>query len=196
MVARSRSSLRRPNLRGDPASSESTSPGIDAQSQPDLPDLRSKRVRIPSISDPQRIHKKLRIKPNVRPRQLNIPLRSRRVQDGRPPKPAAPKINTKAVLSSRKPATLTPVSLPTSGDETKNAKLAKAKERPSKLELPPLAAEIFEGRSLRSHDGGSRSKSELAMYFNNYEQMLSLEPSKPGQPMVLHLCTLLTLQMP
>src|SRR5271156_4494043 len=120
MVARSRSSLRRPNLRGDPASSESTSPGIDAQPQPDLQGLRSKRVRIPSISDPQRIHKKLRIKPNVRPRQLNIPLRSRRVQDGRPPKPAAPKINTKAVLSSRKPATLTPISLPTSGDETKN----------------------------------------------------------------------------
>ncbi|KAK2758690.1 hypothetical protein FQN54_003380 [Arachnomyces sp. PD_36] len=34
-------------------------------------------------------------------------------------------------------------------------------------------------RSLRSHDGGSRSKSELAMYFQNYEQMLSLEPKKP-----------------
>lgn len=35
-------------------------------------------------------------------------------------------------------------------------------------------------RSLRSHDGGSRSKSELAMYFQNYEQMISLEPKKPG----------------
>ena len=35
-------------------------------------------------------------------------------------------------------------------------------------------------RSLRSHDGGSRSRSELAMYFQNYEQMLSLEPKKPG----------------
>ncbi|KAK2741889.1 hypothetical protein FQN57_005448 [Myotisia sp. PD_48] len=34
-----------------------------------------------------------------------------------------------------------------------------------------------EKRSLRSHDGGSKpSKSELAMYFPNYEQILSLEP--------------------
>ncbi|KAH8692254.1 something about silencing, SAS, complex subunit 4-domain-containing protein [Talaromyces proteolyticus] len=35
-----------------------------------------------------------------------------------------------------------------------------------------------EKRSLRSHDGGSRSKSELAMYFPNYEQIISLEPVK------------------
>ncbi|EGD85784.1 hypothetical protein H112_06707 [Trichophyton rubrum D6] len=36
-----------------------------------------------------------------------------------------------------------------------------------------------EKRSLRSHDGGTRpSKSELAMYFPNYEQILSLEPAK------------------
>ncbi|EFR02158.1 hypothetical protein MGYG_05161 [Nannizzia gypsea CBS 118893] len=36
-----------------------------------------------------------------------------------------------------------------------------------------------EKRSLRSHDGGTRpSKSELAMYFPNYEQILSLEPTK------------------
>lgn len=38
-----------------------------------------------------------------------------------------------------------------------------------------------EKRSLRSNDGGSRSKSELAMYFQNYEQILSLEPVKPGE---------------
>ncbi|PGH16365.1 hypothetical protein AJ80_05215 [Polytolypa hystricis UAMH7299] len=36
-----------------------------------------------------------------------------------------------------------------------------------------------ERRSLRSNDGGSRSKSELAMYFQNYEQIISLEPVKP-----------------
>ncbi|GAM43394.1 hypothetical protein TCE0_050f18172 [Talaromyces pinophilus] len=35
-----------------------------------------------------------------------------------------------------------------------------------------------EKRSLRSHDGGSRSRSELALYFPNYEQILSLEPVK------------------
>ena len=31
-------------------------------------------------------------------------------------------------------------------------------------------------RSLRSHDGGSRSKSELALYFPNYEELISIEP--------------------
>ncbi|KAF9894335.1 hypothetical protein FE257_007838 [Aspergillus nanangensis] len=34
-------------------------------------------------------------------------------------------------------------------------------------------------RSLRSHDGGSRARSELALYFPNYEQLLSVEPPKP-----------------
>lgn len=38
-----------------------------------------------------------------------------------------------------------------------------------------------ERRSLRSHDGGARSKCELAAYFNNYEQLLSLEPPEPGK---------------
>ena len=31
-------------------------------------------------------------------------------------------------------------------------------------------------RSLRSHDGGSRSKSELALYFPNYDELVSIEP--------------------
>ncbi|KAL1863179.1 hypothetical protein Plec18170_000009 [Paecilomyces lecythidis] len=44
---------------------------------------------------------------------------------------------------------------------------------------PDGTATTAEKRSLRSQAGGSRSKSELAMYFQNYEQMLSLEPPKP-----------------
>ncbi|OJD23531.1 hypothetical protein ACJ73_05109 [Blastomyces percursus] len=45
---------------------------------------------------------------------------------------------------------------------------------------PSMSAAVGrEKRSLRSNDGGSRSKSELAMYFQNYEQILSLEPMKP-----------------
>ncbi|KAI9805424.1 MAG: hypothetical protein M1825_000675 [Sarcosagium campestre] len=34
-------------------------------------------------------------------------------------------------------------------------------------------------RKLRSQDGGSRSKSDLAYYFPNYEEMVSLEPLEP-----------------
>lgn len=38
-----------------------------------------------------------------------------------------------------------------------------------------------EKRSLRSHDGGSRSKSELALYFPNYDELVSIEPKEPGE---------------
>lgn len=38
-----------------------------------------------------------------------------------------------------------------------------------------------ERRSLRSADTGSRCKSELAQYFHNYEQIISLDDPKPGK---------------
>lgn len=37
-----------------------------------------------------------------------------------------------------------------------------------------------ERRSLRSHDSGPKFRSELAAYFPNYDQLLSLEPQKTG----------------
>ena len=36
-------------------------------------------------------------------------------------------------------------------------------------------------RSLRSHDGCSRSRSELALYFPNYDELVSIEPKEPGR---------------
>ena len=38
----------------------------------------------------------------------------------------------------------------------------------------------IEKRNLRSHDGGSRSKSELALYFPNYDDLVSTEAKDPG----------------
>ncbi|KAL4943833.1 something about silencing, SAS, complex subunit 4-domain-containing protein [Aspergillus oleicola] len=43
---------------------------------------------------------------------------------------------------------------------------------------PELEPEAGKRRSLRSHDGGSRVKSDLALYFPNYDQLISLEPPK------------------
>ena len=54
-------------------------------------------------------------------------------------------------------------------------------KKPATFEEQPYIPQQDERRKLRSKDGGSRSKSELALFFNNYEQMLSLEPTKPGQ---------------
>lgn len=44
-----------------------------------------------------------------------------------------------------------------------------------------VGEKMEEKRSLRSHDGGSRSKCELAQYFANYEEILSLEPRETGE---------------
>ena len=38
-----------------------------------------------------------------------------------------------------------------------------------------------EKRSLRSQAGCSRSKSELALYFTNYDELVSIEPKEPGR---------------
>lgn len=48
------------------------------------------------------------------------------------------------------------------------------------------AAEKVEARNLRSHDGGSRSKSELALYFTNYDEILSMEARDPGMMISLY----------
>jgi hypothetical protein len=44
----------------------------------------------------------------------------------------------------------------------------------------PKSTRDTEKRSLRSHDGGSRSRSELSLYFPNYEDLISNEPKEPG----------------
>lgn len=75
----------------------------------------------------------------------------------------------------------TPAGPSTSGDDAARPNGAPR----SSTRNPPAASNgnvvPTERRSLRSHDGGSRSRSELAQYFPNYEQMISLEPPKPGE---------------
>ena len=40
---------------------------------------------------------------------------------------------------------------------------------------------LVDKRTLRSQDGGSRSKSELSLYFPNYEELISNEPKETGK---------------
>lgn len=55
-------------------------------------------------------------------------------------------------------------------------------QAPKSGQIEPQASERAEGRrSLRSADTGSRCKSELAQYFFNYEQIISLEETQPGK---------------
>ncbi|KAL4883747.1 something about silencing, SAS, complex subunit 4-domain-containing protein [Aspergillus karnatakaensis] len=56
-----------------------------------------------------------------------------------------------------------------------------AEPTPTLLSVPAGTADRAvpeKRRSLRSHDGGSRARSELAQYFPNYEELISLEPPK------------------
>lgn len=42
------------------------------------------------------------------------------------------------------------------------------------------ASKVVDKRTLRSQAGGSRSKSELSLYFPNYDELISNEPKESG----------------
>lgn len=50
----------------------------------------------------------------------------------------------------------------------------------SETHQSPLTIKKADKRSLRSHDGGSRFKSELALYFADYDEILTDEPKMQG----------------
>lgn len=89
----------------------------------------------------------------------------------------------------------------TTEDSTASAKTSRANvDRSSRRNnsIPPAESQppppglsatspVRERRSLRSHDTGTRLRSELASYFPNYEQLLSLEPQKTGMLCVIQL---------
>lgn len=68
------------------------------------------------------------------------------------------------------------------GTRPVDASRSQQKYKSDQLGGEPHAPERVDGRrSLRSADSGSRCKSELAQYFYNYEQLISLEAPKPGK---------------
>ena len=183
MVARSRLSTRHPNLRGEPKSSESA-PVIDERVPPELPGaLRSKRARISSISDTQRLTKRLKTDQNNALSSFKFPLRNRRLEDA--PKTKVVSV-TKPVLLSSQVANAMPTSTTTHPTKSTNqiSTYQKLQKDVTTNQTELVVPQQEDRRKLRSKDGGSRSKSELAMFFNNYEQMLSLEPPKPGEIIV------------
>jgi hypothetical protein len=179
-------------LRGEPKSSEST-PVTDERVPPELPGaLRSKRARISSISDTQRLTKRLKTNQNNALSKFKFPLRNRRLEDAPKTKPISV---TKPVLLSYPISNSTPTPIASHPNKTSN-QLSTNKTLPKNVATNQSEVAIpqqqEERRKLRSKDGGSRSKSELAMFFNNYEQMLSLEPPKPGESAVSCTISLLT----
>ncbi|OJJ32051.1 hypothetical protein ASPWEDRAFT_53757 [Aspergillus wentii DTO 134E9] len=107
----------------------------------------------------------------------------------RPPPPPSstsaisPSASTRSTRHLR-PATVEKKQNPAGADKTPVNKSSAQKNRSTQQQQqltpapPPSGSPKRERRSLRSHDGGSRARSELALYFGNYEQLLSLEPPK------------------
>ncbi|GKZ38777.1 hypothetical protein AbraIFM66950_011241, partial [Aspergillus brasiliensis] len=69
-----------------------------------------------------------------------------------------------------------PESVSTESKPSRAAPDATPQQSTAPTEQPSTGRE--QRRSLRSHDGGSRARSELALYFPNYEELLSMEPPK------------------
>lgn len=169
MVARSRPSLRRSSRRGDQVSSAASVTESQASSAVML-SHRTKRNRISSISDAENLRKRRKIETIDYPSKFKFPLRNR--PNNEPLRSLSLKIGTKPVFS---------------GQEEQNASAS----IPNQKQISPIAkdsqqwqrsqSQLNDKRTLRSQDGGSRSKSELSLYFTNYEQMLSLELAKPGE---------------
>lgn len=205
MAVGSRSSLRRSGLRGQSPDSHSRStprsgliesdshkthlrPRSDSRSQPQAPplltqsrdagnSLPSKRLRASTISDKDHIFKRRRLSnPRDDIPQLHIPLRSR-VPKFNPPAPATvlPQPETSTFTSS----TSTPIASPSGKPQYEQIKIIEAKAKAA-IRKNAVASSQDEKRKLRSEDGGSRAKTELAQYFPEFEEMLSLKAPDPG----------------
>ena len=182
MIGRSRPTTRRFNPRGHSDTPRSSRRVKEEQNLTDqtLP-LRSKRSRIASVSDPQRLNKKVKTENNHVLPATAIALRNRSLPGGTKPNRV---VNNTEVVSLPP----TPQAAISNGKpQSKSPTLPKKKTAVRRISLPASqpsrVAEQNDQRKLRSQDGVSRSKSELAMYFNNYEQMLSLEPVQQGKSM-------------
>ena len=163
MVAGSRSSLRRSKLRGARVEILANEPDRDRLQ---IRDESTKRPRYPSVADRDRLNKRRKVTDNIKVPQLTIPLRGR--------KPVSPRV----IITQTIPIPRHDPPLPS--PQTQYDQIRKIEEKARGVIQDGSRVAHDEKRSLRSHDGGSRSKSELAQYFSNYEQLLSLEPLPQG----------------
>ncbi|EXJ88415.1 hypothetical protein A1O1_05345 [Capronia coronata CBS 617.96] len=185
MVAGSRSSLRRPTLRGHKSTRSSSPPNDDTplllpQSDESAIAPRSKRARTSTLSGQEPDLKRRRLSTHKgEVQRLRIPLRSRggvsKVVS--PPSGVAPDASLPKLAVNTSP-TARPLDSPSGKPQYDQIKIieerAKAAVREGSLSTPQA-----ERRKLRSEDGGSRAKTELAQYFPDFEEMLSLKPPDP-----------------
>ena len=69
---------------------------------------------------------------------------------------------------------------PPSGTINTNGDLHPSQKHNSAQTIHEKPSKEADKRTLRSQDGGSRSRSELSLYFPNYEELISNEPKPTG----------------
>ena len=76
---------------------------------------------------------------------------------------------------------------PPSGTINTNGDLHPSQKHSSAQTSNTKLSKEIDKRTLRSQDGGSRSRSELSLYFPNYEELISNEPRQTGTLPVHHI---------
>lgn len=144
--------------------------------------LRTKRSRIASISDRESLQKRRRLSKGATdgPTQVHIPLRGRNALQGA----------NNASLSKETRKSYVPPPLISQDSSISNSPLNSPGARPTYDQFKRIeekAQKVVkkhvqheEKRILRSEHGSTRSKTELAQYFPNFDDMLSLEPADPS----------------
>ncbi|KAK5106217.1 hypothetical protein LTS08_000335 [Lithohypha guttulata] len=200
MVVSSRS-RGRINLRSDqellqspsqPESSSPVTPNIinDHNTDASLPrqhddagSSRAKRNRIASVSDRESVQKRRRLSKGsvTGPSPVHIPLRGRAVPDVQPANHGKVSYNHTTVqppslLTHDSSVSNSPLNSPPYGPQYDQFR--RIEEKAQRVVKKHLQQE--EKRILRSEHGSTRSKTELAQYFPNFDDMLSLEPVDPN----------------
>lgn len=201
MVVSSRSTRGRSSVRNEPDSSPSsnTSRPVNANNDThnhdhdasavqqeshheDAASSRAKRSRLTSISDRESLQKRRRLSKGNEsgPAQIHIPMRGRTAQD----------TYIQKNVASRNPAVPPPL-ITRDSDISNNSPLDSPNYRPTYDQFKRIeerAQKVVkkhsakdEKRKLRSEHGSTRSKTELAQYFQNFDDLLSLEPEDPGE---------------
>lgn len=154
-------------------------PPLLAQSRDAGNSLPSKRLRASTVTEKDQIYKRRRLSDNNNDiPHLRIPLRSR-VATSKIPSAAPIAILPQPDVSTFSSTTSTPIASPSGKPQYEQIKIIEAKAKAA-IRKNPVAAIKDEKRKLRSEDGGSRAKTELAQYFPEFEEMLSLKQADPG----------------
>ena len=181
--------MRRPSLQGYKSTSSSTPLNDNATSllpQPvnHLNVLRTKRVRTSTNSTPEHDLKRRRLSAGRKEiPQLRIPLRSRGggiIPKVVSPAPAVTSASFQSKFQANTPNTAKPLDSPSGKPQYDQIKIIEERAKASIRGGGATSASQEEKRKLRSKDGGSRAKTELAQYFPDFDEMLSLKPPDPG----------------